>query len=202
MKQGLTRSEQKKQDIIVAAKRMFKEHGVQSTSMDKLAEAANVSKRTVYNHFETKEALVMHLVTELWHTAMVNVDANYCSDAPLAPQLEALLRVEVELLSNPEYIDLSRVAISHFFFKQDALQEEVSKISKQETAIYKWIELAINDKRLAIDDVMFANTQLHSLIKGSGFWPQIIGMTGILSDKEREQLIKESVKMFLLRYEK
>ena len=57
-----TRSDAKREAIIQAATQAFQEYGVNGTSMDKLAELANVSKRTVYNHFATKEDLVMHLV--------------------------------------------------------------------------------------------------------------------------------------------
>ncbi len=65
-----TRSDIKREAIIQAATQAFQEFGVNGTSMDKLAELANVSKRTVYNHFSTKEELVMHLVTQQWQTAM------------------------------------------------------------------------------------------------------------------------------------
>jgi len=54
---GKTRSELKREAIIEAARRAFEEFGVQGTSMDKLAEMAGVSKRTVYNHFASKEEL-------------------------------------------------------------------------------------------------------------------------------------------------
>ena len=50
-----TRSDVKRDAIIQAAKQAFQEFGVNGTSMDKLAELANVSKRTVYNHFSAKE---------------------------------------------------------------------------------------------------------------------------------------------------
>ncbi|EPF7654109.1 TetR/AcrR family transcriptional regulator, partial [Vibrio vulnificus] len=61
-----TRSEEKREAILTAAKQAFLEFGVQNTSMDKLAALAGVSKRTVYNHFSSKEALVMELLSVLW----------------------------------------------------------------------------------------------------------------------------------------
>ncbi len=45
---GKTRSELKHEAILDAAKRAFLAFGVQGTSMDKLAEMADVSKRTVW----------------------------------------------------------------------------------------------------------------------------------------------------------
>ena len=43
--------------ILKAASQMFLSQGYGPTSMDAVAEAAGVSKRTVYGHFDTKYAL-------------------------------------------------------------------------------------------------------------------------------------------------
>ena len=47
----------KRESIIDAAIRAFQEDGFDNTSMDRIAEVAGASKRTVYNHFESKEDL-------------------------------------------------------------------------------------------------------------------------------------------------
>ena len=78
-----TRSDLKREAIIQAATQAFQEFGVNGTSMDKLAELANVSKRTVYNHFATKDELVMYLVTQQWQSAILNVTATYDSGKAL-----------------------------------------------------------------------------------------------------------------------
>ena len=78
-----TLSERKRESILDAAKRAFLAHGVQGTSMDKLAEMADVSKRTVYNHFSNKEELVLQMLSELWTRTMVEVDLPYDASKPL-----------------------------------------------------------------------------------------------------------------------
>jgi TetR/AcrR family transcriptional regulator, cholesterol catabolism regulator len=55
-KKDLTR-----QQMLMAASDLFVERGYDSTSVEDIAERANVSKGTFYNHFETKEALVIEL---------------------------------------------------------------------------------------------------------------------------------------------
>ncbi|NMP32818.1 TetR/AcrR family transcriptional regulator [Thalassotalea sp. M1531] len=197
---ALSRSEQKRLDIINAAKLVFKENGVQATSMDKLAEVANVSKRTVYNHFKTKEELVMHLVKELWQKAMLSSEDDYDKTAPLAPQLTKILMKEISLMNSPDYIDLSRVAMGHFLFQPEALQVEIEKFSKQETSLQLWLENATNDGLLTVKNIELAVQQLHGLIKGSCFWPQLLGLCPLLSEQEQINLADESVAMFLARY--
>ncbi|PKF81668.1 TetR/AcrR family transcriptional regulator [Vibrio sp. vnigr-6D03] len=196
-----TRSEIKRAAILEAATSAFKEFGVQSTSMDKLAQIAGVSKRTVYNHFASKEALVMHLVSDLWQRAMVDIEVQYQSDKPLKKQLVELLNMELEFIGSREYLDLARVAFGHLFYNSEELQKEIEKISAQETAIHRWIKSAVEDERLKPLDVEFANSQLHSLIKGSGFWPQLMGMKSELSEEEMQIIAEESAEMFVCRYQ-
>ncbi len=47
----------KRMAILAAAEKLFVGNGFGATSMDAIAAEANVSKRTVYSHFENKEAL-------------------------------------------------------------------------------------------------------------------------------------------------
>ena len=47
----------KRNTILDAASAVFREEGFEATSMDRIAERAGASKRTVYNHFPSKDAL-------------------------------------------------------------------------------------------------------------------------------------------------
>lgn len=44
--------------IVEAAEALFYEHGLRSVSVDAIAERAGVTKRTLYNHFQSKDALI------------------------------------------------------------------------------------------------------------------------------------------------
>jgi len=195
-----TRSELKREAIISAAKTAFKEHGVQATSMDKLAELAQVSKRTVYNHFATKELLVMYLVTDLWQQTLTEIDVVYCANGDLAEQLRQLITKEIALITRQDYIDLSRVAIGHLFYNPEVLQKEMAKISCHETALQRWLQDAAFDKALTIDDLDFTYEQLHNMIKGSCFWPLVFQIKTTISTQEKIQITEETIKIFLARY--
>ena len=53
----MSRSEQKREQILLAAKELFCEQGFPNTSMDEVAKLAGVSKQTVYSHFGCKDDL-------------------------------------------------------------------------------------------------------------------------------------------------
>jgi TetR/AcrR family transcriptional repressor of mexJK operon len=51
---GRPKSDQKRQQILIAAADFFTTQGYASTSLEQVAEAAKVSKQTIYSHFEGK----------------------------------------------------------------------------------------------------------------------------------------------------
>ena len=55
--ENLTRSEQKRLQILEAAMELFCGQGFPNTSMDEVAKLAGVSKQTVYSHFGSKDEL-------------------------------------------------------------------------------------------------------------------------------------------------
>ena len=49
----------KRQLLVDTAIRLFSEHGYHGTGIDRIAEEANVSKKTMYHHFRSKEELIL-----------------------------------------------------------------------------------------------------------------------------------------------
>lgn len=63
-RRGRPRSETKRRAILRAARTLFLRDGYARSSMDAIAAAAGVSKRTLYSHFEDKEDLFRTIVEE------------------------------------------------------------------------------------------------------------------------------------------
>src|SRR5260370_39820552 len=59
--------EQKRSAIVAAARRAFLNAGYSLTSMDGIAELANVSVKTVYRHFENKDELFSAVMQAVCH---------------------------------------------------------------------------------------------------------------------------------------
>lgn len=193
-------TELKREAIIAAAKDAFQTFGVEASSMNKIAQLAKVSKRTVYNHFKSKEILIMYLLSDVWSSALVQLDVEYDSNISLNRQLYTLLIAEVDALSSQSFIDLARVAMGHFLFEPEALQEELSHMDETPTALFRWLEAAIDDKKLKITDINYAYTQLHNMLKGSCFWPQLAQYCTSLNQEQKQRLVKDTVTMFLSLY--
>lgn len=65
-------TDQKRESIVQAAIAEFGDRGFEVTSMDRIAARAEVSKRTVYNHFPSKEELFAEMLQRLWSCARRN----------------------------------------------------------------------------------------------------------------------------------
>ncbi len=195
-----TRSELKREAIMLAAKEAFREFGAQNTSMDKIAALAQVSKRTVYNHFASKEALIMTLLSDLWGATASLIESEHLESLSVAEQLEQLLYSEIEILSSQEYLDLARTVFGYYLYRPEELMQQSEQMAKKETQILSWIKHNVEQKNLVIQDIELANGQLHSLIKGGCFWPQVMGIKTGLSIEDKQYLAKQNAAFFLSHY--
>ncbi|GAM61105.1 transcriptional regulator [Vibrio ishigakensis] len=195
-----TRSELKREAILVAAKQAFLETGVSGTSMDKLASLANVSKRTVYNHFSSKEELVMELISSLWREAVQQIDVTFHPEQSLHSQFEKILLAELNASCSPDYIEIARVIFGHYLFSPEELRKQVDKFSKKESAIASWIKAAVEHGSIKECDIELFTEQSYTLIKGVYFWPLLAGMRDFPSAEEKDLHVKNCVDLLLTYY--
>lgn len=80
------------------------------------------------------------------------------------------------------------------------IQKEVEALHTEKTCLFKWLEQAKTAAALNIDDIQFAHDQIHNLIKGSCFWPQLMHLNEPLNDAEQQFLCEQTVSIFLSRY--
>ncbi|WLQ16195.1 TetR/AcrR family transcriptional regulator [Hahella aquimaris] len=193
-------SERKREAILNAAVSVFQEFGFQGASMDRIAERAEVSKRTVYNHFTSKEALFIEITDQMWRKAMDATKFPYQSDAPLAPQLTAIAEQELELLGSEGYIGMARMVLAEYMLSPDLARQAMRKMQENEGGTKRWLKAAMADKRIIKVDPEFAATQFMSLIKAFSFWPQVVGHAPNPTQAERREIVAAAVEMFLGRY--
>jgi AcrR family transcriptional regulator len=68
-----------RQRIADAGLRLFLEHGFETTTLDAIAEAAGIARRTFFHYFDSKEALLYAHEDEVEHSfraALADVDSN------------------------------------------------------------------------------------------------------------------------------
>jgi TetR/AcrR family transcriptional regulator, regulator of autoinduction and epiphytic fitness len=194
-------TDRKREAIVQAAIAEFRSNGFETTSMDKIAARAEVSKRTVYNHFPGKEELFAEILARLWQSSEEQMALSYRAERPLRAQLRELLQSKMRMLNDSNFLDLARVAIAASIHSPERTQEMVTRFGQREEGVGTWIVAAQADGRLKAVDPAFAAHQLHSLLKTFAFWPQVTLGQPPLTAKMQQQVVDSAVDMFLAYYQ-
>lgn len=187
----------KREAITEAAIDEFRDNGFEVTSMDRIAARAGVSKRTVYNHFPSKEELFREIMLRLWARAGDMSEDPYCPERSLEEQLRELLDTKMATLSDQNFIDLARIAIGATVHSPDRAKVWVDRLNQREETFSVWIRAAQKHGRLKPVDPGFAAHQLHSLMKAFAFWPQVTLNEPILSPQKQRSVVQSALDMFL-----
>ena len=194
-------TDRKRQAIIQAAINEFRDNGFEITSMDKIAATAGVSKRTVYNHFPSKEELFAEILNQLWIRVTAEQETAYRPDLPLRDQLRVLLMAKLQMLGDDNFLDLARVAIAATIHSPERAQDMVARMGEREEGLTVWIRAAQADGRLKAVAPEFAAQQIHGLLKSFAFWPQISMGQPSLSAEEQNTVADSALAMFLGYYQ-
>jgi TetR/AcrR family transcriptional regulator of autoinduction and epiphytic fitness len=194
-------TDRKREAIIQAAIAEFRANGFDITSMDKIAATAGVSKRTVYNHFPSKEELFAEILNQLWIRVTAEEETPYTSDRPLREQLRQQLTAKLQMLSDDNLLDLARVAIAAAIHSPERAQSMVAKMGEREEGLTVWIRAAQADGRLKAVAPEFAAQQVQGLLKSFAFWPQISMGRPSLPAEEQAAVVESALDMFLACYQ-
>jgi TetR/AcrR family transcriptional regulator, regulator of autoinduction and epiphytic fitness len=193
-------TDRKRAAIIAAAIDEFLAAGFDATSMDRIAARASVSKRTVYNHFPSKEALFAAILGQLWEASEGGDSPAYRAEAPLRAQLIDLLLRKLRLLNDEAFLALARVAIAAGIHSPERARDMVARIGEREEDLTVWVRAATADGRLSATDPAFAAQQLHGLVKAFAFWPQVTMGQPPLDATAQQHLAESSADLFLAHY--
>jgi TetR/AcrR family transcriptional regulator of autoinduction and epiphytic fitness len=193
-------TDRKRAAILEAAVAEFRQAGYDATSMDRVAASAGVSKRTVYNHFPSKDALFAQILQQLLERAVASPELAYRPDRPLRPQLFELVQQKLRLLHDEDFIELVRVAIAAIIPSPERAQEMFARMGDKEEGLTVWIRAAAADGRLKTEDPRFASMLLQGMIKGFAFWPQITMGQPVLTAAQRDQVANTATDMFLAHF--
>jgi len=197
---ALTLSQRKRLAIIEAAIVEFRLNGFQTSSMDAVAARADVSKRTVYNHFPSKEALFEELVRQLIDVGRRATEYQFDGAKPLRVQLLEFAQQELKLLSDLRFLDLSRITMAEAMISPERAKLVLEDVSEQESHFERWVADAVKSGFLQTANPATAARQFLGLIKSLAFWPQMLTGQAIPNAEQAEQIANDAATMFLARY--
>lgn len=200
MNAPLKLTDRKRQAIVDAAIAEFRSSGFEATSMDKIAATAGVSKRTVYNHFPSKDELFAQILQQLWCSSAALEDTPYDGALPLRQQLLDMLWKKMNMLQDAYFLDLARVAIAEAIHSPERAHDMVARLSAKEEGITRWLRAAQADGKLRAADPVLASHMLQGQLKTFAFWPQVTLSQPPLDAATQHTVVEATVDMFLSYY--
>ena len=119
-----SRRERKKREtrgrIVEAATRLFSERGFAAPTVDDIAEAADVAKGTIYNYFDSKEAILFDFLVEVERRIQGELARFAEAPGPLSAVVAEWLRYQFAL--KVPYLALVRVSLSQLVLRLGAFE--------------------------------------------------------------------------------
>lgn len=182
-------TEKKRQQIIESAIQEFLAAGFSDTSMDKVAACANVSKRTVYNHFESKEALFIGVIDHMLDMVEDSIKFEYDQNQAIEEQLRHLALQSINLFSNDLFVNLAKLVIRETIGEPERIQVARKRVDHIEQSLAHWFELAMEDGKLLRQDPWIIEGLFFGGLRAFCFYPQILKNEAFPSQENLEKII-------------
>lgn len=184
--------------IAAAAGRLFLERGFGSVSMDELAEAAGVARRTLYNQFTSKEEIFREMLLrvsgQLEHAFPPGVETQ----GDVEEVLRSIARIIVDLHKNPEYLGFLRMVVADARQFPWIAEEFAAVMDPQTERLARYLAHLTTMGVLDCPNPILAAHQFMGMLNEFSLWPLIIGRKSL--NVPAEDIIEETVRMILQRY--
>jgi TetR/AcrR family transcriptional regulator, mexJK operon transcriptional repressor len=180
--------------LIEVAGAMFMKLGFDGTSIDAVAEAAAMSKRTVYARYRDKSELFSAVLRDLIERWLVPINRFQSSDADLEPMLVEIARHLLTSALAPQAVSLHRIIIG-----EAERRPEFGRLAHSEgrQAGIRAIAAALKRHRAKLrgDDLEQAAEQFMSLVIDSSLRLAALGIRP--GNRDIEGRIRAAVDLFL-----
>src|SRR5215469_16322207 len=184
--------------IVEAAERLFLEHGFGSVSMDELAEAAGVARRTLYNQFASKEEIFREMLLrvsgQLEHAFPPGIETQ----GAVEDVLRLIARMILELHKRPEYLGFLRMVVADTRRFPCIAEEFAAVMDPQTERLVRYLAhltaLGILDCR----NPVLAAHQFMGMLNELSLWSWMMGRESV--PVPEKDIIEETIRMFLQHY--
>jgi len=190
----------KRKSILDAAIRAFRDEGYESASMDRIAESAGASKRTVYNHFPSKDDLFQAVIDQFGQEMHSLKLIPYDAALTLEEQLSGFADAELAVVNDPTWMGFIKVLLTVFIRDPELAKKAMSRHAASEDSLTAWMRAASLDGKLSIEDPALAARVFSAMMGGAFTWPAVY--QGGLDPQAVPALKKELIDTFLCRYRK
>ena len=184
--------------VVDAATRLFLERGFGAVSMDDLAEAAGVARRTLYNQFASKEEIFREMLRRVSEQLEHALPPGIETSGEVEEVLRLVAQAILELHKHSEYVGFLRMVLADhrqfpwiakaFAAVMDPQTERLTRFLAQQTAMGV----------LECHNPILAAHQFMGMLNEFTLWPWMMGRKTLAVSTD--EVIDETVLMFVKRY--
>ena len=184
--------------IVEAATGLFLERGFGGVSMDELAEAAGVARRTLYNQFTSKEEIFREMLLGVSGQLESAFPPGIETQGDVEEVLRLIARAILGLHAQPEYLGFLRmVAADSRQFPWIA--EAFSAVMDPQTERFaRYLAHLTTLSILDCRNPTLASHQFMGVLNEFSLWPWMLGRKAV--PIPTDELIEDTVRMFLQHY--
>ena len=190
----------KHESILKAAMQAFSEEGYDKVSMDRIADHAGASKRTVYNHFPSKDDLFQAAITQFAKEMDSLKQIRYDATRSLEEQLSDFADSQLALVNSPTWLGFLKVLLAEFIRDPEMARKTIAGHVAPKDTLTEWMCAAVDGGRLSTDDPQMASKVFNCMLNGAFIWPAV--SQGFLDPAQLVRLKKELIDTFLCRFRK
>src|SRR5579864_5348979 len=161
--------------IIDAAERLFLERGFGSVSMDELAEAAGVARRTLYNQFSSKEEIFREMLLRVSGQLERAFPPCIETQGDVEEVLRLIARMILKLHEHPGYLGFLRMVVADARQFPWIAEEFAAVMEPQTERLTRYIAHLTAIGVLNYRNPTLAAHQFMGVLNEFSLWPLMIG---------------------------
>ena len=184
--------------VVEAAARLFLERGFGAVSMDELAVAAGVARRTLYNQFASKEEIFREMLVGLSAQLETAFPPGIETQGDVEDVLRLVAHMILELHKQPEYLGFLRMVVADSRQFPWIAAELAAVMDPLSDRLVRYLAHLTAMGVLNCRNPLLAAHQFMGILNEFSLWPWMIGRESL--PVPPEEIIDETVRMFLEHY--
>jgi AcrR family transcriptional regulator len=184
--------------IVEAAERLFLERGFGAVSMDELASAAGVARRTLYNQFTSKEEIFRAMLLRVSAQLETALPPGIETQGDVEEVLRLVARMILALHKNPEYLGFLRMVVADQRQFPWIAEEFAAVMEPQAERFTRYLAHLTAMGILDCGNPLLAAHQFMGMLNELSLWPWMTGRKTV--PVPEKDIIEETIRMFLQHY--
>jgi TetR/AcrR family transcriptional regulator, mexJK operon transcriptional repressor len=179
-----------------AAVAVFLEHGYDGATMEEIARAGGITKRTLYARYPDKRAVFLDVIPWALTRTVENGAGTKIDDDDLAAALTAIGRGAIKRAVDPDTVRLHRIVRNETGrFPEFAVSAETLGCSRRPRQVMDLLRRHQDDGNIDVDDIELAAEHFLALVE---VLPARLAEFGVYRSRRQEtRHLQHAVKLFL-----